>query len=336
MSSSKPILVPVRRFPSQNQLSLVPASEAFLSTSKYFETFLSLPIVPFHIGQTNFFNMLKRREQIRELNHEIVSSKIHESILRLEEIIALCRWLCSNENIDKRLIKEILSELYYRETQQSSIIQLEKVEFYDDLHGWSLPFPPNVLPSMIASHLSRDDLEKRLSLSRIPRRMLLDFYLHTSQQSLFEDEPTSRILLNFISEHWTQFHDADTKKMKEVLSKLKCIPTTHGMKVPSDSYLRSPNLSPDLPIITLNLSERSVGDEQISIEYPVKVKVLKAIGCRTIHVPTSHNCFSERSTTESDKDHSLENFIKDLLQQRKHMSDTDLHALRSTPCLTGS
>ena len=142
--------------------------------------------------------MLKHRQQIREIDHETISAKIHESILLYDEFIGLLRWLCTHDITDKSYIKEVLSEIYYRTTNQSPIIQLEKIEFYDTLNISSLPLPPNVLPSNIVSHLSREDLQRRLSLSGISVKNLIEFYLVSNQQHLFENETTSRILLSFI------------------------------------------------------------------------------------------------------------------------------------------
>jgi hypothetical protein len=334
-SSDKNILVPVRRSPSDNHLSLISSSEAFISTSKYIQTFLPVPLVPFDIGQNDFFKMLKRLQQIREIDHEIISTKIHESILLFDQFIGLLRWLCTSDITDRSYIKEILSEIYYRETLESSIIRLEKIEFYDSLNISSLPLPPNVSPYNVVSHISREDLQGRLSLSRISMKNLIEFYLVTNQQYLFENETTSKILLSLISQHWNQFNENESNKIKGILSKLKCIPTSEGMKSPTESYIHSSNLSADLAIITLYLPQILMDNIQESTEYPVSVEFLKSIGCRTIHVPTMTYHSNSRSTDSSDNDQTLESFIQHLLQQRKNMSDADLYALQTNPCLTG-
>ena len=329
------ILVPVRRSPSDNHLSLIPSGEAFLSTSKHIETFLPVPLVPFDNGQNNFFKMLKRRQRIREIDHETISAKIRESILLFHEFIGLLRWLCTNDITNKSYIKEILSEIHYRETHQSPIIHLEKIEFYDTLNISSLPLPSNVLPSNVASHLSREDLQRWLSLSSMSVKKLIEFYLIRNQQHLFENETTARVLLSFISQHWIQFNENDSNNIKGILSKLRCVPTSQGMKSPKESYIRSSNLTDNLPLIALYLPQISMDDTQGSTGYPVSVEFLKSIGCRTIHVPTMTYLFSSRAASSSDSGQTLESFIQDLLQQRKTMSETDVHALKNNPCLTG-
>jgi hypothetical protein len=274
--------------------------------------------------------MLKRHQKIRDIDHETILVKIPESILLFDQFIGLLRWLCTDNITNQSYIKDILSEIYYRETDQSPIIELKKIQYYDSLNISFLPLPSNVLPANIVSHLSRKDLQKRLSLLDIPVKNLIEFYLFIDQQYLFENEKTSKILLNFISQYWSQFNENESNKIKNILLKLKCILTSQGMKLPKESYIPSSNLSDNLPIITLYLPQISVDDTQECTEYPISIDFLKAIGCRTM---IYH--FNSQSTTSSDNDQTLQSFIQDLLEQRKNMSDTDLHALKNNPCLTG-
>ncbi|CAF4923582.1 unnamed protein product, partial [Rotaria sp. Silwood1] len=340
-SSDKDILVPVKRSPSDQHLSLISSTEAFLTTSKYIQSFLPVPLVPFDIGQNDFLKILKKHQWIEEIDHDTILVKVQESILQFDEFIGLLRWLCSYDVNNKSYIKQILLKIRYRETHQSSIIKLEKIEFYDTLNLLSLPLPSNVLPSNIVNHISRDDLQKRLSLSVISVKNLFEFYLMNDQQYLFQNENTSRIILSFMSQRWNQFNQTESNKIKNILSNLKCIPTNHGMKSPNESYIRPPYLSDNLPIITLYIPQISTDDnhqkdKQELINYPVSTEFLKSIGCRAIHVPTSTNNLTIQSNNSSDDSQTLENFIQNLLQQRKNMSDNDLHALKHNPCIIGT
>ncbi|CAF4300671.1 unnamed protein product [Rotaria sp. Silwood2] len=329
-SSDKDILVPVKRSPSDLHLSLCSSTEAYLTTSKHIQTFLPIPLVPYDLGQNDFFKVLKRHHWIEEIDHDTILVKVQESILQYNEFVGLLHWLCSNDVHNKSYIKQILSKIRYRETYQSSIIKLEKIEFYDTLNLLSLPLPSNVLPSNVINHISREDLHKRLSLSIISMKNLIEFYLADNQQYLFQNENTTRILLSFISQRWNQFNEKESNKIKDILSNLKCISTSQGMKSPNESYIRSSNLSDNLPIIKFYIPQISI-DKEESNDYPVSIEFLKSVGCRTIHIPTltsqSNNSFNDLIT--------LQNFIQNLLQQRKTMSDNDLHALKHNPCIIG-
>jgi len=334
-SSDKDILVPVKRCPSDNHLSLIPSTEAYLSNSKHIQSFLPVPLVPFEIGKTEFFKTLKRRQWIEEINHEIILNKIHQIILSLDEFIGLLRWLCTNDVNNKSYIKQILSKIHYRESRQSPIIKLENVEYYDTLNISLLPLPSKVLPSNVVAYISREDLQKRLSLSPISSKTLIEYYLLENQHHLFLNETTSKIILNFISQRLNEFNKIELNQMKDILSNLKCIPTNKGMKIPNESFIRSSNLSSDLAIIKLYIPQIELNNKEESTEYPISIEFLKSIGCRTIYIPITNNS-NEQLNISSEHFQTNQNLIEDLLKQRKNLSENDLKALKHNQCIFGT
>ncbi|CAF1549296.1 unnamed protein product [Adineta ricciae] len=321
LASDRDLLVPIRRCPSDTQFSLISSRQAYVSNSKYMENFLTMPLIPYAISQADFIQILKHHGRVQELSTEIVVEKIRESIFVFDELIELLHWLCTNDIEDKSYIKQIFSEIYYRETLESSIIELKNVQFYSAFHLPSfIPLPTNILPSNVGNHISHDDLQRKLSLSKVPMRNLIHFYLLGNQHYLFENEITSKILLNFLYQYWTQFHNDELNQIKAVLSKLKCISTNQGMKLPQESFIPSANLSAHLPTV----SQIFPDDNSQSVEF------LRSIGCRTFHAS-----FME-SMDPTNNDQSLQHFVQDLLKQRETMSDGDINALRNIPCLTGT
>lgn len=326
----------MKRSPSDTHLSLIPSTEAFLTNSKYIQSFLPVPLVPFDIGKNNFFKVLKERRWIEEIDNETILVKIHQSIFEFNEFIELLRWLCKSDIHAKAYVKRVLSKIHYRETRQSPVYKLEKVEYFDTLNISSLPLPLNVLPSNVVSHISREDLQKRLSLSALSAKYLIEYYLAEDQEHFFHDENTTKVLLSFICQNWNQFNETELNKIKNILASMTCIPTTQGMKTPNESYIRSPSLSPDLPIITLYIPQIDKDhNEKESNENPVTTEFLKSIGCRTIHIPTLTNNSQTQSNISSDNAQKVESFIQDLLKQRKNLSNTDLQALKQNQCITG-
>jgi len=53
------------------------------------------------------------------------------------------------------------------------------------------------------------------------------------------------------------------------------------------------------------------------------MEFLKSIGCRTIHIPNNI-----QSDISQDNCQTLENFIQDLLKQRKNLSNNDINAFQ--------
>jgi hypothetical protein len=340
----KDILVPVKRTPSDSQLSLLPSTQAFITNSKYIPLFLSVPFVPLDFGAKYFFSILHQRRLIAEISNETIVNEVQKTILLSTEFVALLNWLCSDEMTNKASKQLILSFIRFRETVQSPIVTLHHPQFYDlsDMSS-HLPLPSNVLPGNLATHLSCEQLEKKLFLSKMPLDCLLNFYFEPSQAKLFCDTNTSVYLLSFISQYWDRFNEAVRNQIKEILSPLKCIPTTQGMQLPHESYVRSPALSSNLPFITLNIRQNFIDDDNVDedenskttsneqLDNLVSIEFLKWIGCRTIQVP-GYNDTKKMRTNELD-DNQV--FIRDLLKKRKSMSDADIRALKQSKCLTG-
>jgi hypothetical protein len=263
---------------------------------------------------------------------------VQKSILLSTEFIALLHWLCNSDIKDKAYIKQILDFIRFRETINSPIITLQKLEFYDTFNLSYCFLPSNVLPSIICNHFSLEELRKQLSLSEVSFQYLIDFSLKESQQYLFRDINTSIILLSFISQHWNKLAQSEWNKINAILSNIKCIPTTQGMKLPQESYIPSTSLSPTLATITLNVSRISTEDKEQSIESlenQVSMEFLKFLGCRSIHVPENKNARTAGSKESSSGSESNRLFIQELLKQRANMTEGDLNALKRSQCLSG-
>lgn len=312
LSIDKDILVPVKRLPSDEYLSLIPSTEAYLSNSKYIEKFLPIPLVPYELGINDFLKTLKRSKWIEEINNDIILDKISNIILSLDDFIGLLHWLCTNDiNKNKLFIKNILRKITYRDNNK--IIKLENIKYFDILNEIDLPLPLNVLPSNIVNYISYDHLKKYLLLLPITYKDLINFYLNKNEEYLLLNENTSTIILNFISKYINKLNENEINEIKIKLSNLKCIPTTNGMKIPNESYIKSYSISSHLSIIKLTLNHLN------------NKEFFKLIGCRSIYI----------SSSSLQEIQSNENFIKNLLEQKINLSHNDINALKTTECILG-
>ena len=320
-SLDKDLLVPVRRNPNDKHLSLIPSTEAFLPNSKHIERFLSIPLVPFELSQNEFFSKLKQYRFIEQITFDIILNKIHQTILDFDQVIGLLRWLSTNDvQTNPSFIKQILSKLHFYQLNSKNKIQLENIQYYDQLNLPAILIPSNVLPNDVVSYLSRDDLERKLNLQPMSYKYLIQFYLFNSNQhKIFSNHDIAKILLSFVSKHINQFNREDSDKIKEILSQIRCIPTTKGSQFPKESYFKSANMNEDIPIIELHIPDLSNENKD---DYPVSIEFLKSIGCRSIDL--------SNQTIETNQ-----LFIENLLERRKTLSQNDLNALKTTECLFG-
>jgi hypothetical protein len=343
--------VPVKQQTSATRCSLVPSTKALLAYSKHIHSFLSLPLIPLELSNNGLFTELKRRGLIQEVDYDIIKRTISTSVLLSTEFIELLRWFCSIDVIDnKEFIESIFLTIRFRDYNHSQTITLEKIKYYDEFDiSPILPLSSNVLPTRIAVYISNDNLTKQLSLTALALDDLLNFYFLEDHKFLLTDRNKIICLFNLISRYWTDIQTSRREQMKTTLSKLECIPTEQGMKLPKESYIRSRILSPDLPIIILNVVEymnqqhndgvrigrrRRVqlndhSDDRVSTEF------LKCIGCRTVHVRSFIAHQNNRSNTPQSIKENFLTFIEYLINVCRNMSEEDIEALKGEPCFAG-
>ncbi|CAF1395759.1 unnamed protein product [Rotaria sp. Silwood1] len=351
-ASKENVLVPVKQPTLPSRLPLVPSSEAFLAYSKYIHSFLSLPLVPLELSNNGLFNELKQRKLLQEVNYDVIKHTLQTCILLSNEFTGLLHWLCSTEvNNDKDFIESIFLTIRFRDNDNSPVITLEKIKHYDEINPSPLlPLPSNVIPSRIAIHISDENFNKHLSLTPLTFDDLLNFYFLGNQKYLFKDRNKVAHLFNLISRYWTDIQLSRKDQMKKILSQIECIPTAKGMKLPKESYIRSQILSPDLPIITMNVVQHmnQINMDGMRVNNRRRIQLnndsddrvldefLKLIGCRTVHVQSfiaHQNTLS--NTPKSIKDSCLI-FIQYLIDSYKTMSEEDIAALKQTQCFAGT
>lgn len=332
-SIDRGITVPVKMCPTDTHLSLVQSNKAYITSSKYLHSFLSLPLIPFEFNSNGFFQSLKERDLINEINDQIIESTIVTSVLLDKQFVALLHWLSTTHRHDKAYVKRVLSLVRFRETNTSDTITLEKLKYYDEFKvPANILLPTNVLPSSITVHLSREELEKQLNLSSWTMKDFVHFYLLKNHQHLFTHESTACSLLCILSKNSGQMTKTDQNKIKTTLSSLTCIPTSQGMKLPNESYIPSSLITSDVPLIKLPLPKN---EDEADEDLHVSEEFLRRIGCRTVNV---QSFVQSRALVmnESGQRETMKLFIEQLMEEKESMSEGDFNALKRSECLPGT
>ncbi|CAF4118498.1 unnamed protein product, partial [Adineta steineri] len=332
------LFVSVQQSPSNSEVCSISSKQAYLAHSPDIYTFLTLPLVPYNLVRTKFFKHLERLKLIAVVNHTIIEKTISDTVLLLEEFINLVRWLCKN----KTSLQHIFSSITYRENITSSKISLKNIQYYINKNMISsiLPLPSNILPINVSIRFSSNELEENLSLSKYNSRQLVDFYLLDNQHYLLRNADTSLQVLNLICQQSNQFRDSEWHSVKSILSSIKCIPTTQGMKIPNQSYILSTiPLLPEVPKITINLANDDQNSKKINKTYQqstdassdfVSKEFLKQIGCCTFHLQ------SFIAARHASSDERIERLIQELIEERSNMTDIEFEALKQTEWLRGT
>ncbi|CAF1527188.1 unnamed protein product [Adineta steineri] len=332
------LFVSVQQSPSNSEIRSISSKQAYLAHSPDIYTFLTLPLIPYNLVETKFFKHLEQLKLIAVVNHTIIEKTIPDTVLLLEEFINLVRWLCKN----KTSLQRIFSSITYRENITSSKISLKNIQYYINKNIISsiLPLPSNILPVNVSIRFSSNELEGNLSLSKYNSRQLVDFYLLDKQHYLLRKADTSLQVLNLICQQSNQFCDSEWNSVQSILSNIKCIPTTQGMKIPNQSYIPSTiPLLPEVPKITINLTNDNQNSKKINKTYQqstdassdfVSKEFLKQIGCCTFHLQ------SFIAARHASSDERIERLIQELIEERSNMTDIEFEALKQTEWLRGT
>ncbi|CAF1527156.1 unnamed protein product, partial [Adineta steineri] len=315
------------------------SKNSYLSSSEHMDSFLRVPLIPFELSQTHFFTILQERGLINNADYQFIEQKLSESssILILNEFIQLVHYL-STSKITNEWSQRILSVVRFRETIRSDIIIMKNFKFYDPFNVPSvLKLPQSILSASIAVHFSGEELQSRLYLTPWSLTELIDYYLHADQRYIFLLPKANVQLLSLFSKQLYQFQESEWNKIQLTLSGIKCIQTTRGMKIPSESYIPSKTLSSyDIPIIKFNTTEEDVNDSENnysshnSLDAFISIEFLKRLGCRTFHLGS----FVESQSLSSNE--TMEILVPKLMQERKNMTDADFSALKQKRWLQGT
>ena len=329
-ASKNDILLPIQQKPSDNHLTLVPSTKAFLARSKQIHTFLSLPLVPFQLTESGVIQSLRIRRLIDCVDKSMIEKILCTSSLSKNEFIKLVHWLFSNDIANERCDKNILFMVSFHDPVRRLDIQFRTVKCYDALNTpLMLNLPINTLPRDMAAMFSKEQLEKQLSLVPLKLIVLLNMYFDAHNLYLLKDPKTSACLLSFISTHLGQLAPEEWKQVKTILSQTICISTTKGMKMPSESFVPSELLSPELPAVLLNIISDEKSNE--NVENPVSTYFLKQIGCRTVNIDAVG-----RDQAVSNNSGILQAFIQNSVKQRNNLSEADFKELKTKKSLRGS
>ncbi|UJR34613.1 hypothetical protein I4U23_027390 [Adineta vaga] len=317
------LFVPVITSTTDSRLRIHLFKNAYLSSSPYIDLFLRIPLVSFELCQNDFLRCFHQRGLIKYVDYQLIEHKLSESIsiLTLKEFIQLIHYLSRNE-ITNEWSQRILSLVRFQETIQSNIILVKNLKYYDLFNIPSLlKLPQYILSNNIVIHFSREELQRKLKLTPWSIIEIIDYYLHPNQGYIFYHLRANEQLLSFLSKQSNLFQESEWNKIKLILSDIKCIQTTRGIRIPDESYIPSTILSSsDIPIIEFNIIQQDF----VSIEF------LKRIGCRTFHLQS----FIESQTLSFNE--TMEILIQRLIKERENMTDADFDALKRNRWLQGT
>ena len=258
---------PTNSFPLISTLGVRPASQIRLPEASF--SFLKqLPLVPAELVAENMVLSLQSKGIIRTISFEDVLAELRSRPLPEMDIIACMKWWISfYDSKDASHLAPVRVQLLNAAVlvlsgpTEDRIIPLHTIQTFlnqRSLNGVPLegPLPCHLFPFAITKHFSPDDLKRAFSWVDLT---ILDWLSNITDPKVAQADPVydiqvspqwSEKVLFFIARNWG--HGLSATMKQQIIGLLKdktCIPTSDGMKLPSESYFPSVNIFHDMPVV---------------------------------------------------------------------------------------
>ncbi|KAF5351976.1 hypothetical protein D9756_007388 [Leucocoprinus leucothites] len=256
-------------FPLISTLGIRPASQIRLPDPSF--AFLKqLPLVPAEFASEPMVLSLQSKGMIKSISFDDVLKELKSRPLPEEDMVACMRWWISlydpKDAVRLTSVRTQLLDaavLMVSTSNGDRIIPLHSIQTIlnqRSLNGLPSegPLPSHLLPASITKNFSSDDLKRAFSWADLT---IYDWLSHICDPSVVRENPAydietspqwSEKVLSFVARNWG--HNLSTTLKQQIISLLKakaCIPTSDGMKLPSESYFPNVDIFHDLPIVKL-------------------------------------------------------------------------------------
>lgn len=202
---------------------------------------------------------------------------------------------------------------------KNTIIPASEFDSYQDFPVVpnDFPLPPYCLSKDMRGPVTIPEIE-----SLCPYRFTLsDWVVYAASAKEIPEHLDIRKSVDFaetalhrVAEFWASFSGSDRNEVVNAISDVACVPTQHGLKIPSDAYVGYIKVCPDLSIVSAKLTKYRKFLSDIGVRKTAKVEALLDV----INNPPK----SERATT-------IVNIVKYLCAYESSISLADWKILQA-------
>ncbi|KAJ4468229.1 hypothetical protein J3R30DRAFT_3830515 [Lentinula aciculospora] len=259
-----------------------------------FSSFLKdLPVLPEQLltAARPMVTALQNRKLVKTITFSDVLKELSNRPLTEDESIAcLTWWISLNKDgesaarlhsIRKQLLDAAVFTTGLAGSKEQSIIALNTIQTILNPRGMAgnipsdVPFPPTMLPPSISKPFDSDQLTFAFHWTELTLVEWLRFIATSKSPSLEYNFSLSahwsERVLGIIARAWPSLSNATKDEIVQALKSKSCVPTSHGSKVPEESYFANADIFHDLPVVKLPSGSTVKGNLE---------RVLTALGVR--------------------------------------------------------
>ncbi|KAJ3776520.1 hypothetical protein FB446DRAFT_721234 [Lentinula raphanica] len=259
-----------------------------------FSSFLKdLPVLPEEISTSArpMVTALQNRKLIKAITFSDVLKELSNRPLSEDESIACLTWWISLnkdgesaarlDSIRKQLLDAAVLTIGVVGSENQRIIPLNTIQTILNPRSMAgtvpsdAPFPLTMLPPSISKHFKPEQLTFAFQWSELTLVEWLRFIATVEspnpEYDLSKSPHWAERVLGILARAWPSLSNTMKDDIMQILKSKACIPTSHGIKVPMESYFANADIFHDLPIVKLPSDAAIKGNLE---------RVLTAIGVR--------------------------------------------------------
>ncbi|OCH90810.1 hypothetical protein OBBRIDRAFT_834709 [Obba rivulosa] len=233
-----------------------------------------LPVLPDEVlnGAKQMVDTLRERGVIKSITFVDVLQELRSRPLTEAELVACFKWWIGVYNKEKpRNFQQIHAELVNAAILTSNapgssdekLIQISSIRTFLNTRGIGAhiptdgPLPDHLLPIGISKQFDPQALMAVFSWKELTVADWVKFVTDLSNPSIDAEHNVTlspvwaERVLQVLARAWQNLSKASQEEIVALLRDKPCIPTSSGMKLPTESYFPSAHLFADLPLVTL-------------------------------------------------------------------------------------
>ncbi|KAF9644423.1 hypothetical protein BDM02DRAFT_3272450 [Thelephora ganbajun] len=324
-------------FPVVSSAGIKPAVDVRMPDPTFSGFLRQLPVFPEELldGSKLMVAALREKGMLKDITFVDVLKELRERPLSEEEMVGCLQWWINTSQQDPTGINDIRRELLSAavlsvgssDDGSERIIPLGGIQTFLNPRNVAFPtdgpFPGHLLPITISRKFDLTQLQKSLQWRELTVlewvQHIVDpaVYTRGGEFNIVESPDWADRVLQVLSRCWPTLSNVNQTSVVGLLDKLACIPTSAGMKTPSEAYFSNADIFKDLPVVSLPSGVQIRGNLE---------RVLTDLGVRK-HVDLQV-IFNRMIKTG---DWTIPDLIKYLVSVQSTLQPLEIERLRLTP-----
>lgn len=223
----------------------------------------TLPIFPEELWDVSGLMVLALQERgmLKIISFEDVLDELRGRPLSEEEMVACLKWWIDTgiATTRERLLDAARLAAGFSDDGEERIISLKDIQTFPGPRAAAIPkdgpLPSHLLPIGVSRKFTTSQLQSTLKWKEFTIfgwvQHIVDptVYAQNNQFNLAESPFWAERVLQVLSKSWSSISGVDRTAIIKLINQLTCIPTSAGMKKPSETYFPSAGIFRDIPIV---------------------------------------------------------------------------------------